>query len=122
MTRFGKILPLYQHLKLNGNFTRHLSVFGKKLNPLWQVFHAIGQIFIVENGKIIPPSGLTGLSNKPWQLNSFGQPQVVFVIIKPFPVIQEPSALEKFRQTCKKEATLHHRDGMHEAGVKPQHL
>ena len=43
VTRHGKISPLWQNLK----------VFGQLMNLLWQIFYAIGQIYILINAQIL---------------------------------------------------------------------
>ena len=53
VTRFCDILPLWQNFKALGNFDQIYLVFGKTLNLLWQINFAIGQIFIVVNGRIL---------------------------------------------------------------------
>ena len=50
VTRFGKISPLRQLLKVFGQFLRAYLVFGKLLHQLWH-FYATGQIVIVVNTK-----------------------------------------------------------------------
>ena len=56
----AKLWQFGKKLKALGNFVRVSLVFGKILNPLWQFFIALGQIFIVENGQIMYWSGHTG--------------------------------------------------------------
>jgi len=44
---------LANKIKSLGNFVNVYLVFGKILNPLWRIFYAIGQIFIVVNGQTL---------------------------------------------------------------------
>ena len=46
VTRLGEISPLWQNLKVFGNFVRDYFVIGKILNLLWQFFNAVRQMFI----------------------------------------------------------------------------
>ena len=49
VTRFGEILPLWQKNKRIWHFEGYL-VYDKILTLLWEILHAIGQIFIHVNG------------------------------------------------------------------------
>ena len=49
MIRFGKILPLWNFLRVLDNFVLSNGAFGKILNILWKIFHAIGKINIFDN-------------------------------------------------------------------------
>ena len=39
-----------------GNFKKHYLLFGKPLYPHWQIFYAVGQIYIVINDQILKNS------------------------------------------------------------------
>ena len=47
VTRFGKIF------KVLGNFSRVYLLFGKIVNPLWQILYTFGQIFIDVNDQML---------------------------------------------------------------------
>ena len=53
VTRFGEILSLNHNNKNLWPFSRIQIEFGKVLSLLWPILFAIGQILIVENGKIL---------------------------------------------------------------------
>ena len=53
MTRFGEISPLFKNVINLWQFLKVYSVFGKIVNLLGQILCAIGQKFIVVNGKIL---------------------------------------------------------------------
>ena len=53
MIRFGEILPLWNFLRVLDNFVLSNGAFGKILNILWQIFHAIGKINIFDNGQLL---------------------------------------------------------------------
>ena len=53
MIRFGEILPLWNFLRVLDNFLLSNGAFGKILNILWQIFHAIGKINIFDNGQLL---------------------------------------------------------------------
>ena len=53
MTRFGEILPFWQNIQSLGPFLRAYFLFVKILDRLWQILHAIGQVFIEVNGQML---------------------------------------------------------------------
>ena len=58
VTRFGKILPLWQNFKNLWPFIEGLNII---LNIIWQLIYAIKQILFVVNDQIlIKPYGHTG--------------------------------------------------------------
>ena len=53
VTKFGENLPFWlKSIKVFGNFSKAVLVFGNILNPFWQKI-AIGQSFTVEKGQIL---------------------------------------------------------------------
>ena len=53
VTRFGEISPLWQKIKVFGNFWRVYLAFWKNFNQLWPIFNALGQMFVVVNGQLL---------------------------------------------------------------------
>ena len=53
VTRFVEISPFGKIFKVLDNFLRVYLLFGKILDRLWQMLHAIGQVFIDINGQML---------------------------------------------------------------------
>ena len=53
MTRFGKVSTLWQTPQSLGKFIEGLFTSWQKLDLLWQILYAIGQIFVDVNGQML---------------------------------------------------------------------
>ena len=53
VTRFGKILPLWQNFKILWQYFAGLFSIRQNFEPTLGYFHAISQIFIFENGQML---------------------------------------------------------------------
>ena len=53
VTRFDEILPFWQNLQVFEILLRVYLLLGNILHQLWQILHAIGQVFIYANGQML---------------------------------------------------------------------
>ena len=88
VTRFGKILPLWQKFKSLWQFLTAYFLFGKVLNLLWQICEIVGLIFIFANGQMLK-NNLTLWSHCPFA--SCVVVVVVVIVCAPTLTLESPN-------------------------------